>query len=304
MSNLNVAGMTDNFSRTVTSDEREEPMSGSIPDLQVVLPDESPAMTPATLVDLGRLAERLGYHTVWLPDHLLPPADYGDTYGGVYEPLISLSYLAALTTTIRLGTSVLVLPMRSPFVVAKQVATLDRFSGGRVTLGVGVGWDAEEFRSVGADFRGRGARTDEGIRLLRHLFAGGRAPFPGRYFPYHSGVFAPIPHQPIPIGVGGTSERALQRAAGLADEWQGVGLTPDEFGSGVARLRELTDRPIRTGTRISWAGGSSGLSRAVELTLAFAGQGADAVAVHFGAVDGFADRMAGFAEAVREARPD
>ncbi|GAA3222497.1 hypothetical protein GCM10017691_08600 [Pseudonocardia petroleophila] len=91
------------------------------------------------LVDLARDAERLGFGTAWLPDHVLPPEPYGDVYGGVYEPLVALSHLAAVTSTIRFGTSVLVLPLRDPFVLAKQVATLDRFSGGRFSLGVGTG---------------------------------------------------------------------------------------------------------------------------------------------------------------------
>jgi alkanesulfonate monooxygenase SsuD/methylene tetrahydromethanopterin reductase-like flavin-dependent oxidoreductase (luciferase family) len=164
-------------------------------DLQVVLPDESPSMTPETLVELGVAAERLGYHTAWLPDHLLPPGEYGEVYGGVYEPLVALAYLAARTSTIRLGTSVLVLPMRSPYVVAKQVATLDRLSGGRVTLCVGIGWDRAEFAAVGADFATRGTRTDESIGLLPRLF---RNEVP-------AGVFTPMPGHDIPIMVCGTS---------------------------------------------------------------------------------------------------
>jgi probable F420-dependent oxidoreductase len=267
-------------------------------DLEVVLPDESLAMAPETLVALAEEAERLGYRTAYLPDHLLPPAPYGDTYGGVYEPLVTLAHLAALTSTIRLGTSVLVLPMRSPFVVAKQVATLDRLSGGRAVLGVGVGWDAEEFGAVGADFATRGARTDEDIRLLRHLFRGG-GPFRGRFHDVPQGVFAPVPERPVPIMVGGSSGAALRRTAELADEWQGVGLAPGDFADRVARLRALTDRPIRLGSRIAWRGGRAGLGAAVREAHALADAGADAVAVWFGEVDGAAERMAEFAAAVR-----
>jgi probable F420-dependent oxidoreductase len=267
-------------------------------DLQVVLPDESPDMAPETLIALGEAAERLGYQTAWLPDHLLPPAPYGDPYGGVYEPLVTLSYLAASTSTIRLGTSVLVLPMRNPFVVAKQVATLHRLSGGRVTLGVGAGWERAEFSAVGADFTTRGARTDEGIALLRHLFGGG-GPFAGRFHGYDTGVFAPDPGPDVPIMVGGMSEHALRRAAALADEWQGFGLGPEQFARHVARLRELTDRPLRMGTRIEWRGGRPALQTAVDETRALAEAGADAVAVWFGAAAGAEERMAEFATAVR-----
>lgn len=258
-------------------------------DLQVVLPDESPAMAPESLIELGVAAERLGYHTAWLPDHLLPPGEYGDTYGGVYEPLVTLAYLAARTTTIRLGTSVLVLPMRSPYVVAKQVATLDRLARGRVTLGVGIGWDRTEFAAVGADFTTRGARTDEGIALLRRLF---RDEVP-------TGVFEPRPDRDIPIMVGGTSGAALRRAAELADEWQAVGLTPEQFADHVAKLCTLTDRPIRVGARIEWRGGAAELKAAVAGAHAFAEAGADALAIWFGAADGAAERMAEFAAAAR-----
>jgi probable F420-dependent oxidoreductase len=197
-------------------------------DLEVVLPDESPDIAPGTFVELAETAERLGYRTLYLPDHLLPPASYGDTYGGVYEPLVTLAHIAARTSAIRLGTSVLVLPLRSPFVVAKQVATLDRLSGGRAVLGVGVGWDRTEFAAVGADFATRGARTDEAIALLRHLFRDGGA-FHGRFHHVEQGVFAPVPAQPVPIMVGGTSEAALRRAAALADEWQGFAIDAARF---------------------------------------------------------------------------
>jgi probable F420-dependent oxidoreductase len=267
-------------------------------EIEVVLPDESPAMPPETLVALAEAAERLGYRTAYLPDHLLPPEPYGDTYGGVYEPLVTLAHLAAHTSSIRLGTSVLVLPMRSPFVVAKQVATLDRLSGGRTVLGMGAGWDRTEFAAVGADFATRGARLDEGIALIRHLFDGG-GPFDGPTTGDHShrfvaGVFAPLPERPVPIMVGGTTDRALRRAAELADEWQGVGLAPAEFAGCVARLRELTDRPLRVGTRLAWDG-----TRTVDEAHALAAAGADAVAIWFGPADGAAGRMAEFAAAVR-----
>lgn len=263
-----------------------------------MLPDESPAMPPDALVGLAEAAERLGYRTLYLPDHLLPPAPYGDTYGGVYEPLVTLAHLAARTTTIRLGTSVLVLPLRSPFVVAKQVATLDRLSGGRVVLGVGVGWDRTEFAAVGADFATRGARTDEDIALLRHLFAGG-GPFHGRFHRVEQGVFAPVPDRHVPIMVGGTSGAALRRAAELADEWQGVGVGAAQFARCITRLRATSDRAVRVGTRLAWRGGRDELARTVDEAHALAAAGADAVAVWFGAAEGAGDRMAEFAVAFR-----
>jgi probable F420-dependent oxidoreductase len=267
-------------------------------DLQVVLPNEVPGMSPDALVELGVAAERLGYHTAWLPDHLLPPADYGETYGGVYEPLTTLAYLGARTSVIGLGTSVLVLPMRNAFVVAKQAATLDRLTGERLNLGIGIGWDEHEFAAVGADYATRGRRTDEGVALLRTLFHGGRS-FTGAFHSFDSGVFQPLPRREIPITVGGVSDRALARAAALADEWQGFGLSTSGFASRVARLRELTDRPIRVSTRIGWSGNSTDPTPAVTQVRELAGAGADAVAVWFGSHRGFGERMARFAEAWR-----
>lgn len=267
-------------------------------DLEVVLPDESTDIAPEAFVELAQAAERLGYRSLYLPDHLLPPAPYGATYGGVYEPLVTLAHIAARTSTIRLGTSVLVLPMRNPFVVAKQVATLDRLSAGRAVLGVGVGWDRTEFTAVGADFATRGARTDEDVALLRHLFRGGGA-FHGRFHHVEHGVFAPVPARPVPIMVGGTSEAALRRAAAVADEWQGVALGPAAFARCATRLHELSERRPRLGTRLSWTGGPDDLRRTVDEAHALAEVGADAVAVWFGAADGAADRMAEFAAALR-----
>ena len=269
-------------------------------ELQVVLPDESPAMPPERLAELAALAERIGYRVAWLPDHLLPPGEYGpDRYGGVYEPLVTLAYLAAHTTEIGLGTSVLVLPMRSPFVVAKQAATLDRISGGRLTLGVGIGWDRVEFAAVGADFDTRGVRANEAIALLRHLFSGAEGGFEGKFYGYGVGVFEPKPHRDIPIMVGGTSGPALRRAATLADEWQAIGLTPAEFGAHLTRLRALSDRRVKASIRITWAGDPNRLSAAADEVHAYAEAGAEAVAVWFSPEQGFEDRMAAFAEAVR-----
>src|SRR5438067_11143463 len=140
--------------------------------------------------ETARAADDLGFRALWTADHLLPPPS-ATQFARVFEPLVSLAYVASITQRVRLGTSVIVLPMRNAFVVAKQVATLDALSYGRVILGIGVGWSAEEYANVHAEFHNRGARMEEAIRLFRHLWSGSQAPFEGRYYAYPGGWFDP-----------------------------------------------------------------------------------------------------------------
>lgn len=267
-------------------------------DLEVVLPDESPSMPPAVLGELARAAEELGYATAWLPDHVLPPGAFGATFGGVYEPLVTIGHLSALTDRLRLGTSVLVAPLRNPFVLAKQVATLHRLSGGRVVLGLGAGWSEPEFDALGAAYRQRGAVTDDVLALLRHLFAGGSAPYRARRFSYDEGVFAPVPETPVPVMVGGNSDAALRRAARHGDLWQGLPTSPAEFAERVARLAELSGgRSVVPGLRIGWDGSTAAEGVAEEVA-AYRAAGAQRLAVHFGDHEGTRGRMEALAEAV------
>ncbi|SEO54610.1 TIGR03619 family F420-dependent LLM class oxidoreductase [Amycolatopsis saalfeldensis] len=261
-------------------------------DLQVVLPDEAPDLDPGQFAGLARSAEELGYESVWLPDHVLPPGPFGEVYGGVYEPLVTLAYIAAATERIGLGTSVLILPLREPYVLAKQVATLSRLSGGRLVLGVGVGWNAEEFAEVGVDFSGRGRRTDETLELLERLFTTGRGP--------SGGHFEPRPAAHVPILVGGNSTVALRRAARAGDAWLSAGLDPTAFAERARTLAVLAeDRPVKPMARMEWSGDRADLDRAVADYHAYEAAGAAAVAVHFGPDGGYEERMRVFAEAVR-----
>ncbi|AQA01895.1 LLM class F420-dependent oxidoreductase [Mycobacterium sp. MS1601] len=250
--------------------------------LQLVLPNESRDLTTELLVRLVRDAEELGYGAAWLPDHVLPPQPYGDVFGGVYEPLVTLAHLAAVTSRILLGTSVLILPLREPFLAAKQFATLDRLSGQRFVLGVGTGWNAAEFDEIGADFASRGARTDEILQIVRQVTTTGRGP--------KGGYFEPRLPRPLPLLVGGHSTRALRRAADVGSYWQSAELAPPDFAAAVARLRELPggDR-VTTIARMRWA--DADLQSAVRLVNQLRGAGADQVAVHCGPLDGYGDRM-------------
>ncbi|MDA0566820.1 TIGR03619 family F420-dependent LLM class oxidoreductase [Streptomonospora sp. S1-112] len=266
-------------------------MSTARPALYAVLPAESADLDPRAVVDLARRAEDLGYGAVWLPDHPLPPAGYNATYGGVFEPLVLLTAVATATATIRVGTSVVILPLRDPFLLAKQAATLERLAPGRLVLGVGAGWEEAEFTALRADFADRGARTDEALALIRHLHTVGRGPFTGPRFGFETGVFAPAPTAPVPLLVGGMSGAALDRAARHADIWQAVpGITAERFGALAAQVRKRAGRPIETGARISLPAGRAS-AEAAEEAAALGAAGAAHVSVWFGSPDGYADRM-------------
>lgn len=263
----------------------------------MVLPDESTSTEPEVLAELAQAAERLGYSTAWLPDHVLPPGEYSRrAFGGVYEPLVTIGWLAAATSRLRFGTSVLIAPLRNPFVLAKQVATLQELSLGRMVLGVGIGWSEPEFAAVGARFDRRGALTDDTLALLQHLWSGGSAPYEARRFGYEQGVFAPLPRTPVPIMVGGNSDAALRRAARTAQIWQGLPDTPAAYATRVNTLAGLNPDVVPA-VRIDWDG-TGPVGDAVEEIRSYAGAGARQVAVHFGDVTGTEARMAELIEAL------
>ncbi|MHB6907944.1 TIGR03619 family F420-dependent LLM class oxidoreductase [Streptomyces sp. DB-54] len=272
--------------------------------LHVVLPSESGAMAAEELARLARSAEELGYAGVWLPDHLLPPGPYGrppEGYGGVYEPLTTLAYLAAATERITLGTSVLIAPLREPLLLARQSATLARLSGGRFVLGVGVGWQRYEFDAAGVDFGDRGARTDRALRLVRHLHAGAGGPYDDGPVAFDGrAAFEPVPREPVPFLIGGNADAALRRAAEFGGHWQGVGLTPGRFAERAAELaRRAAARGthVTAGTRIGWEGPDRTVADVAAEVAAWEAVGAAELGVWFGAAGrGFADRMRALAE--------
>ncbi|AQA09622.1 TIGR03619 family F420-dependent LLM class oxidoreductase [Streptomyces malaysiensis] len=269
-------------------------------ELHAVLPAEQADADPRRLVELARSAEELGYGGVWLPDHLLPPKPFGAQYGGPHDALVTLAHLAAVTERIELGTSVLILPLRNPFVVAKQAATLAALSGDRFVLGVGAGWEKYEFDATGADFATRGARTTSALRLIRDLHTTGGAPFEDPHYGHPGGHFAPA--RPVPLLVGGTSDAALRRAAAVGDRWQAFALTPEAFAERAARLRELAGRPVGVEARIGMGDGPA--AEAVAATAAtldsWAAVGAERLAVWFsGEANSAGERMRALA-----ARPE
>ena len=194
------------------------------------------------LVDLASRAEALGIDSVWVHDHVFNVGHVLDRIGPrpYYEPLTLLSFVAARTERVRLGTSVLVLPYHNAIRLAKTAATLDVLSRGRLVLGVGVGAIEQEMQAMGTPFKERGAFTDEAIAVMRSLWTQERPSFAGRYSQFAGMPFSPKPVQKpsIPLVIGGVSRAAIRRAARLGDGWQPLGLTPEALGQGMALLRE------------------------------------------------------------------
>ena len=193
------------------------------------------------LVDLAPRAEELGLDSVWVHDHVFNVAHVLERIGDrpYYEPLTFLTYVAARTRRVRLGTSVLVLPYHNPIRLAKAAATLDVLSGGRLTMGVGVGAVENEMEAMGTPFKERGAFTDEAIAAMRALWTQAEPGFDGRYSRFGGMPFSPKPAQrpSIPIVIGGVSAAAIRRAARLGDGWQPLGLSPEAVALGIATLR-------------------------------------------------------------------
>jgi probable F420-dependent oxidoreductase len=178
---------------------------------------------PENVAGFATLADRLGYHSMWTFQRLLVPADnsMAPVYRSVLDPIVTLAYAAAHTARLRLGVAVVNLPFVSPAIVAKQAASLDVLSGGRLDLGLGIGWSELEFAAAGASMRRRGARAEEYLAVLRTLWTDEVSQFDGRFYTVPPSRMAPKPVQRPgpPVLLGGFSEPALERAGRAADGW-------------------------------------------------------------------------------------
>ncbi|WIY01102.1 LLM class F420-dependent oxidoreductase [Amycolatopsis mongoliensis] len=203
------------------------------------------------LLDVARLSERLGYESVWASQHVFHAGYLADRLGGrpYYAPLPILSAVAAVTTRVRLGTSVLVLPYHHPVLLAKELATLDVLSSGRLTAGVGVGVIREEFDALGAEYDTRGARTDEALRVLKALWTTPRPAFSGRFHRFAGLDFSPAPVQRPhpPIWIGGSGRAAMRRAATLGDGWHLFRRPTQGIREAIRRVRDLAEAAGRDG---------------------------------------------------------
>ncbi len=210
---------------------------GITPPLFTMTPDgHAPWEVDAELDDVVPLieaADRLGYEYVTCSEHVIIPDDVAPVRGGRYwDPLATFGYLSAVTTRIRFATYVLVLGYHHPLTIAKRYGTLDRISGGRLILGVGVGSLLPEFEMLGARFDDRGARGDESLRALRTSFGRREPEFHGEYFDYSGMIVDPCGVQlTVPLWIGGRTQRSLRRAVELADGWAPFGLRRDELGA-------------------------------------------------------------------------
>lgn len=230
--------------------------------------NRGPLARPAHLTAQARRAEALGFDTIAISDHIVIPKVKTGNYPyhpegefplemsyDYFEPLATLMYILGATSSIKLGTSVLVVPYRNPILVAKMIASVDALSGGRVFLGVGTGWWRDEFEAlgIGDHFHDRGARTDEYIRIMRNLWSEETPSFEGRFHQYSNLEFSPKPVQAggIPIWVGGHTGRALRRAVELGDAWHPIGLrppvdlSPAELGRARERLHAICEEKGR-----------------------------------------------------------
>ena len=220
----------------------------------IFAPTGNPFATPEYLSALGRHAEKRGFHSLWVGEHVVLFDEYRSRYPyamdgriplggetGMLEPFTSLAFLASCTERIRLGTGICLLPQRNPVYTAKEVATLDWLSNGRVDFGVGIGWLREEFEALNVPWERRAARTREYLEILRRLWCDAVSEYKGEFYQlpacrqYPKPVQTPHP----PIHFGGETDAALRRVTELGNGWHGFNLEPEEAAERIGRLKTL-----------------------------------------------------------------
>lgn len=213
---------------------------------------------PGFISDAVQMAEAKGVYGIWVPEHVLFFPDYASTYPysdsgrmpgdpeGLLDPFTALTFIAAHTQRVRLGTGICLVPQRQAVYTAKMVADVDYLSGGRLDFGVGIGWLKEEFQNLGMDFASRGARTEEYLLAMKALWSEGISEFKGQTLTLEPCHFNPKPVQRPhpPIIFGGESDAAMRRVARLGDGWYGYDLTPEDLGR---RLNSLDAALASTG---------------------------------------------------------
>lgn len=247
--------------------------------------DGRPGRDMTALRDTARHAEGLGYATLWMPEHVVFFDRYESRYPynetgnlelgrrpGVYDPLVGLTVAASVTSTIRLGTSILIVPQREPATLAQQVVALDHASDGRFDFGIGVGWSKEEFAALGVSWPRRGVRTDEYLAAMKALWADPVVAFDGEFTAFSGVIAEPKPQQSPhpPIWVGGNTDPAMRRTARLGDGWYGWTIPADELTDAVGRLHAACEADgrdpatVRAIVGLPWPGPVDGLGAYLE----------------------------------------
>ena len=202
--------------------------------LGVILPNFGEGSSPAAIRRAAETAEELGFDSVWATEHIIVGPEAADPYGRVYAPFVTLGWIAGFTERVALGTSIVLAPLHHPIHLAKEAATLQELSRGRLLLGLGMGWHEDEFRFMGVPFRGRGRRGDEAIRLMQALWRG-ESEFDGQSWSFENATFGPLPDPTPEIWIAGGSAPALRRARELGDVWH-----PSRSGD-VERVRRFKE---------------------------------------------------------------
>ncbi|MGA2874151.1 MAG: TIGR03619 family F420-dependent LLM class oxidoreductase [Nitrososphaerales archaeon] len=206
----------------------------------VCVPNYGETISVDSLRKLALEAEKLEYDSLWTTDHILMPKNSGTPYERIYDSIATLAYLAPQTRKVKLGISSLIIAMRNPLVVAKQLATIDAFSKGRVLLAIGAGWNEKEFGYLGSDFHTRGKRVNESIKLIRALWKGDTK-FEGKEINFENAVFEPKPlSDHLTIWIGGTSRAAMKRAADIGDAWHPNAAPLEKFRAMVSEFRQIS----------------------------------------------------------------
>ncbi|MCS7145159.1 MAG: LLM class F420-dependent oxidoreductase [Nitrososphaerota archaeon] len=230
------------------------------PLLGIAVPHFGRNLSPDSVYLVARAAEELGYDSIWTTDHVVIDTSNYYPYGRIYESVATLAAIGAVTERIKIGTSIIVIPMRNAVLTAKQLSTIDSLTGGRLIVGLGVGWNLQEFRNLGADFRRRGRNEEEAIKLMRTLWSSERPVFKGNFYRVEDAVFEPLPPQRggPPIWLGGNSGVALERALRLAEGWHVTGMHPEDFGEMVRGASERAKPGFVFSARLSVELGGKG----------------------------------------------
>lgn len=241
-----------------------------------------PAAAPEAIAVAAQTAEACGFHSIWAPEHVVLLDQYDSKYPyskdgrlpglnttvDILDPYIALTFAAAFTKTIRLGTGISLIPERSPVVTAKEIASLDKLSNGRFDLGVGIGWLAEEFTAVGVPWERRAERTREYLKAMKLLWTQENPEFSGEFcsFPkvrmYPKPVQKPYP----PIIFGGESTPALKRVGEVGDGWFGVNVTPEAAPGLIARMKHYAQAAGRDPEKLTFAV-SPGLGSPIDIDM-------------------------------------